>query len=255
MRPFQFTCAWIVLSLLAFWPIVGFLPHADAQEVPDKRIAAAKEAIKELRTKLDDLERLVDGLSKESAGEPNMPAAAEGSAAARKTKPEPVGEITWLKCREWWTYGGMKVVPDPKDDSVFVLNGTSTGGMGISKEGIAFDANSKVLVIRVLDLGQSNFTNSGRMLKVDAANAPLMCNCEQCKSEGDPSFVVVPDIKEPHKQGNEEELRVCDFSYDITGKVDSVHEKIVLAFYIADVNNLRVKVGLAKAKQTAEPGT
>jgi len=226
---------WVVVVLCFLAAALCSCQEAPAQE-EQARLQPLREQIEKLRLEVDNLERLVDALENTIEGEVpaepietvTVPAEPEVSEPTVKV---PDSEVEWLTPYDWWTYGAMETSTVGDDPHVLVLDGSSRGGLGINKDpAITPDATNNVLVVRVLQLGQSQFDCHGRMLKVTigAKEVPLRCATPEDISSGDPDFVLP---------------RLGDYFYTIPPAFLSGPQKLVLAFWIAEVD-LHLKVGL-----------
>ena len=147
--------------------------------------------------------------------------------------PSDDGRVQWQRSSGWYPYGNMEPPVQSGDQHIFELNGSSEGGLGVSRESaINPDQTRNVLLVRVLELGESEFKCFGRMLKVaiGAGDTALRCASEGGVSPGDADFV---------------EIRAGDFFYVIPERFFSDPQKLVLAFWQAKVKDLRLMIGLA----------
>jgi hypothetical protein len=242
MKSWMYKKTVVIVFLCGLWLIIGILPGSAAQETPSGQIAAVKEVIKEIKVKIDQLEKIVDGMGKATPAEAGKPAVAPSPETTPTAQPRPStlheNAITWVKCSNWYPYSGMKVAADPTDPYTFVLNGKSEGGFGISSPGGVQPAQGQnVLVIRVVSLGDSKFNCSNRMLKITVGDSGEALPCiTGTVSSSDPDFV---------------EGEIGDLLYQIGGM--PVSQKLVLAFWQAEVTNLRIKIGVATAQPPQQP--
>lgn len=154
-------------------------------------------------------------------------------------------EVRWQEPQGWRCHDGLELSVEPGDEYTFVLSGSNNAALSISREAtISPDKAHNVLIVEVANSGASAFrSDDGRMLKVSIGDEATVLRCVSAKdiSRSDPNFVT-------ERQGY--------FFYIIPEEFWSQPQSLMLTFWNADIQKLRLKAGSTteEAIELAERG-